>query len=72
MNDITREVALLNDIAPQAVLAGKAYDPNTLIACIEEKQPRSGFHQRRTGKNSGSMIRSISKSQSHCAFFRQN
>lgn len=40
MNDITQASALLNDITPQAVLADKAYDANTLIECIEEKKAK--------------------------------
>ena len=41
VHDVTQASALLADIAPDTVLADKAYDAGALLLCIAEKQAKA-------------------------------
>ena len=41
MHDVTQASALLADIEPEAVLADKAYDADSLLLCIAQKQAKA-------------------------------
>jgi transposase len=50
VNDVTQAQALLETVAPAAVLADKAYDANALLACIAKKQAKAVIPPRETRK----------------------
>jgi len=50
VNDVTQAQALLETVAPAAVLADKAYDANTLLACIANKQAKAVIPPKATRK----------------------
>jgi transposase len=50
VNEVTQVQALLETMAPAAVLADKAYDANALLACIANKQAKAVIPPRATRK----------------------